>query len=161
MENLVQGSGFTKVERRRRLPRLTQAGGHRPCQPAGWGAVGRGGHAGLVNWGSQSRCCEAIGLHPHPPFIVSCCREVSLVRGQAVRGGGKCLGGARPLAKSFGLPCGPLGRQWSGLPRSGCGPGLSDRSGVGSPSPKGSVLQGQALESCPPLPCAGGRGRGC
>ena len=35
----------------------------------------------MVNWGSRSRCCDAIGFCPHPPFIVSCCREVSHGRG--------------------------------------------------------------------------------
>ena len=55
----------------------------------------------------KSRCCDAIGLYPHPPFIVSCCREVSPgVGGRGTEGRREAvgLGGAGPAGSPAAAP---------------------------------------------------------
>lgn len=75
---------------------------------AGHSLLWGGGRDGL-QWRGQlgkSRCCDAIGLCPHPPFIVSCCREVSpgLGGGEWWRAEGSGLGGARPAGTRVAAP---------------------------------------------------------
>lgn len=71
----------SQAQRFRNLPELTQQAGTGCCNSL---------QDGLVNWGSWSRCCDAIGFYtlPSPPFIVSCCPGVRGVQG-IVTGGGK------------------------------------------------------------------------
>lgn len=128
------GPGCTQVERPperlRNWPRLTQAGGrHGPALDPG---CSRSRVAGLVNWGSRSRCCDATAP-PAPPFIVSCCREVSPgVGGEAGNGGGRreMVWVGRGLLQVLRLP--PPPGQWLEAPAAG----LVNPTGV-SPPPVG------------------------
>lgn len=100
LAHLDRAPDFTGPEGLRNLPKLTQ-------QQTQGGCCRRQSTllAGWVNWGSWSQCCDAIGFYPPPPFIVSCCGEVSPGVGVGVgegwgivKGGGKQagLGEARP-----------------------------------------------------------------
>lgn len=94
LQDLVRTPGFIEVERNSRevkglarahTGRWAQAcPGSRPLPLSGAGgrvAAEETGSTGSVNWGSRSRCCDAIGLSPPTPHSLFPAAEKSALGG--------------------------------------------------------------------------------
>lgn len=150
LQDLVRTPGFIEVERNSRevkglarahTGRWAQAcPGSRPLPLSGAGgrvAAEETGSTGSVNWGSRSRCCDAIGLSPPTPHSLFPAAEKSALGGGrgrgGVKGGGKWSGWGQ--AGSCGLPGEDAG--WS-APAADVEPAQFIRGGL--PPSRGPVL---------------------